>query len=282
MPTLHLAFSHQRTETRGYKINLFCVLTYFILFHTRSYTGGVSLCLFWTLTTVWAAVVLLLWWRWSKEKSAPAWQLCTSHQSVSRAVNSYWQIWFLALCLPLLRSVFYPSPSAFQRIPLCLWLLVCLCVCVCVTADISCASSLHSPSSVQSLFLCSHCLFLFPHQRLTFSFPLPPILPPLSICCMFTCPQSNALVWLWVSLRAHPPPQQQTLFTLLLNKPKGENDPRWHALASSQHILNKPRRKRSKKKERGTKKSRFVSPGHVSISAEKIWEWRQWLKRSSN
>lgn len=161
------------------------------------------------MATVWEAVVLLLWRQWSIEQYAPTWQLYPSHQSVSRAVGSYWQIRFPAPHLPLLLPLFYPSPSAFQWIPPCLWLPVCLCV----TTDISSASSLHSPSSAQSLFSCSRCLSLSTRLCLTFSFPFTPHPPPPSICCMFTCHQSTALVWLWVSLHMPPSAAADLIYT---------------------------------------------------------------------
>lgn len=160
-------------------------------------------------------------------------------------------------------------------------------MCLCVTAEVSPASSLHSPSLLSLFYIPAACLPRLAYA-LTFSFPpyhpIPPpsplpLLPPSAACLLVL----SRLRWCdcesTPTHRPHPPLQQQTLFTLLLNKPKGEHDPRWHALASSQHILNKLQRKEEKET---LDKPLFLSPGYVSISAEKISEWRQWLKTCSN
>lgn len=190
----------------------------------------------------------LLWWQWSKEQSSPAWQPFTARQSVSRTASSYWQATSLnpPPCLaprpppsPLHLALYNRFPSVFD----------CLSVCV------SRLKSALLPDSILSL--CYLFFMLLLSISVTSLMPNILLLPatlsqrhplsPSSLHLLHVYLSSVDCAGVTASLPLPPPPlQQQTLFTLLLNKPKGEHDPRWHALASSQHIPNKQRRKEEK------------------------------------
>lgn len=182
---------------------------------------------------VWEEVVSLLCWQGSTEQSSPARQPFAARQSVSRAVSSHWGA--TSLSLPLLHHFLALFCSTMDSSPS---LTACLSVCHCWYSS---AASLHSAVCYLFLMLWLDSLSLSSLMpNIPLSLPPYPTSPP-PICCLFICPQSTVLVWLWVP----PPPRlQQTLFTLLLNKPKGKHDPQWHALASLQYILNKPQRKK--------------------------------------
>lgn len=183
-------------------------------------------------TTVWD-VVFLLWWEWSKEQSSPACLYClsVSHQCCQLLLTGP-----LAQSLSPLLLLLFLSPCALQWIPLCLWLSVC-----------------HSWNKL--CFLTPLCyLFFMPSLSVSLASLKPNILlPPTALShCHPLSPSFFHLLHVYLSsvdcagvTESHCL-QQQTLFTLLLNKPRGEHDPWWHALASSQHILSKPRRKEEK------------------------------------
>lgn len=171
-------------------------------------------------------------------------------------------------------SPFLPLSSTIDSF-LCLWLPVCLGV----AAEISSAFSLLSPSPL-SLFLYALVVCLsplayaqhspFPYHLIPLPSPLPLLLP--SAPCLLVLSQLCDC--------ESPCPQQQTLFTLLLNK-QGEHDLWWHTLVSSQarsRALTSHEEKTRRKVE--IKISLCVS--RRSIGTEKIWGWRQWLKRRSN
>lgn len=181
---------------------------------------------------VWEEVVSLLCWQGSTEQSSPARQPFAARQSVSRAVSSHWGA--TSLSLPLLHHFLALFCSTMDSSPS---LTACLSVCHCWYSS---AASLHSAVcylffnaltwlALSFLAYAKHSSFPATLSHL----PIPHLLPVYlsSVDC--------------AGVTVSPPPQlQQTLFTLLLNKPKGKHDPQWHALASLQYILNKPQRKK--------------------------------------
>lgn len=136
---------------------------------------------------VWEEVVSLLCWQGSTEQSSPARQPFAARQSVSRAVSSHWGATSLSL-LALFCSTMDSSPS----------LTACLSVCHCWYSS---AASLHSAVCYLFLMLWLDSLSLSSLMpNIPLSLPPYPTSPP-PICCLFICPQSTVLVWLWV-----PPP----------------------------------------------------------------------------
>lgn len=148
-----------------------------------------------------------------------------------------------ALSSPIDRpALSLPSPSPSHHVLYNRSLSVFDCLRLCHSWNKLCFLSIFFLFLMLSLSVCLS--FSSPHLCPTFSFcqpphptaaasTTPPYPPPTP-----TLPSAECLLVLsrlrWCDC-ASPCLQRQTLFTLVLNKPRGEPDPRWHTLASSQH-----------------------------------------------
>lgn len=211
---------------------------------------------------VWEEVVSLLCWQGSTEQSSPARQPFAARQSVSRAVSSHWggHLTQSPPPPPLPRSVLLYN--GFLSVSDCLSICVSLLIQLCCLTPFCCLLSFFNALTwlaLSFLAYAKHSSFPATLSHL----PTPHLLPVYlsSVDC--------------AGVTVSPPPLrlQQTLFTLLLNKPKGKHDPQWHALASLQYILNKPQRKKRGNLRGGGDKNLSFCLQAMSISAENIREW---------